>query len=323
MNEKMRNKFTRVEMPKNLINKEIPINHKELIFYESSEYKLTKNNKLSESFYLEEFKVNRYNKQNHWKNKNQIQTFNRDPNNNKLNVRDVIQNLSMTVESNFSIQNTESFLKLSQNKNSPHENLREETFNQDCDNLQKIIFTENVREELDGIPVFQEILDYKFINKSVKIFSPMDTKAIYKINEKLKIPKEHPLWYIFHKFSKSSFGPVSSQHLEELYNLRHIDASIEVRLIDVFKIKNRGPFAYFTLKEIEKENFLLDSVEGSSLLKYLDELNKYKNSATRVEINLKEAKKIKTAVKIEKNNFKKEEADRIKLNQVPIRKDII
>jgi len=137
---------------------------------------------------------------------------------------------------------------------------------------------------------------------------PVDFKLIYKINEKLKFPKEDPLWYIYHIDSKSSFGPISTKSLEVIYNKKNIDGASDVRFIDVFKIKGKGAFAYFKLKDLENPNYLMNNIEGSSLYKYVDELNKYKKDE-----NLKnEVKIINKPTNVQTNQNRTGNAPKVK-----------
>jgi len=108
-------------------------------------------------------------------------------------------------------------------------------------------------------------------------FRKVNIKMVYKINEQLKYPTDDALWYIFHVEAKSSFGPISSKHLEEIYNSKNIDGNSEIRLIDIFKIKNKGAFAYFQLIDIENPMFLKNTIEPSSLIRYTEELKKNQN----------------------------------------------
>jgi hypothetical protein len=89
---------------------------------------------------------------------------------------------------------------------------------------------------------------------------------IFKINEHLQYPREEKLWYIYHTGAKSSFGPLSSPNIKELYESKMLDGMSEVRFIDIYNLKNKKPFEFFHLKEIEHDQFL-DCIEISALLK--------------------------------------------------------
>ncbi len=227
-------------------------------------------------------------------------SFNRNP------INDFINRLEMSKENNFSIDNSfvkndselnltinkkplpeklpndkkyDSDLFKSMNEKSNFTELAEQEF---IEYPQKSILTKEIKRELDDIPILSADTqtNYNFRvgqnNKASNPFTPVDIKTIYKINEKLSYPKDDPLWYIYHTVSKSSFGPVSSTQLEEIYHKKNIDGMSDIRFIDIFKIKNKGSFAYFKLKDLENPNFLTEFVEPSSLLKFLEELNKVK-----------------------------------------------
>ena len=94
----------------------------------------------------------------------------------------------------------------------------------------------------------------------------IDFKNVFRINEFLKYGIDEPLWYIFHPIAKSSFGPCSTENLEEMYNGNMVDGQSEVRFIDIFNISNKKPFSFFKLKEMDEKNFI-DEIEISSLIK--------------------------------------------------------
>jgi len=93
-----------------------------------------------------------------------------------------------------------------------------------------------------------------------------DIKNIHKINEYLQYPNDEPLWYIFHPVAKSSFGPITSKNIEEMYNGKLLNEKSEIRFIDVYTLKSHSPFKFFQLCEISKDGFIKE-IEISSLLK--------------------------------------------------------
>jgi hypothetical protein len=219
------------------------------------------------------------------------------------NIKEFIENLEMTLANNFTLENSyinlnnenkkrmnfESMIGNTNLENNHDSNEVKEEINKNNES-NKTIFTHGIKEEIDSIPInsADHNNNYNFAkpmtnSKSVDSFTPVKIKLIYNINEKLKYPRSDPLWYVYHTVSKSSFGPISSLGLEEIYHQKHIDGQSEVRFIDIFKIRNKGAFAYFKLIEIENPNFLKEMVEPTNLLRYVEELNKIKDS-TRVEI---------------------------------------
>lgn len=98
-------------------------------------------------------------------------------------------------------------------------------------------------------------------NQINKVESTIDEKEvniehICDVNKYLKIDINKPLWYIFHQSAKSSFGPISSEQIAELYTKNVIDGSTLVRLIDIFSYNDLAPFEYFKLKEIDNTSFI-------------------------------------------------------------------
>jgi hypothetical protein len=91
-------------------------------------------------------------------------------------------------------------------------------------------------------------------------------EQLSKINEHLQYPKDENLWYIFHPVAKSAFGPLSSPNIKEMYESKMLDGQSEIRFIDIYNLKNKKPFAFFKLKDIEREGFL-EEIDISPLLK--------------------------------------------------------
>lgn len=91
-------------------------------------------------------------------------------------------------------------------------------------------------------------------------------KNIYKVNEFLQYPKDEPLWYIFHPTAKSSFGPITSINIEEMFNGKMLSEKSEIRFIDIYNLRNKKPFTFFAVKEISNQEFIND-IDISSLLR--------------------------------------------------------
>jgi hypothetical protein len=274
----LKSKFKPQNLPHHLINPEVSKDDRDYLFNTSlNKSHNAKEFSMSESFVQGENTKQKYTKSN-WKNPKINNQSIQKP---SIDVRRVIENLEMSVENSFTVENSYIHLKDQHIKVGEIHSVQE-----DEDNQPSRIFTDNIKSELDNIAkkVTETNKNYNFINHNSKnSFTPVNFRHVYEINKKLKFPRDDPLWYIYHSISKSSFGPISSIQLEELYNLKNIDGQSEVRLIDIFKIKNKGPFAYFRLKEIENINFLKDNIEQTNLLRYLEELNRLKKD---VEIKI-------------------------------------
>lgn len=93
-----------------------------------------------------------------------------------------------------------------------------------------------------------------------------DFRNIQRINKYLGFQGADNLWYIFHPVAKSSFGPCSSENLQEMYNAGMLDGQSELRFIDVYCLRNTEPFSFFKLKDMESQYFL-KKIEPSTILK--------------------------------------------------------
>jgi hypothetical protein len=116
---------------------------------------------------------------------------------------------------------------------------------------------------------------------------PFNINALYLINEKLRIGKSEPLWYLNNLGNKSLYGPISSKEVEGMYMDKKFDGSQEIRLIDIFKQKNKPNYTFFKLKELEQPNFIKE-IDGNLMVKYIDELEKVKSEIIKQETVKKE-----------------------------------
>jgi hypothetical protein len=128
-------------------------------------------------------------------------------------------------------------------------------------------------------------MTFNKVNEIIK--TPFNTNMLFIINEKLKIGKNEQIWYL-QKNEGLIYGPISSKEVESLYMDKQIDGLQEIRLVDVFKIRGRPSYEFFKLKDLENPNFLKDLDTNSSILKYLDELEKVKNELVKQEAIRKE-----------------------------------
>ncbi len=124
----------------------------------------------------------------------------------------------------------------------------------------KINIKEKEIEKVDIDEFFEDETKYSSDPKIV------DIDKIYLINKYLNIDKTKPLWYIYHLIAKSSFGPLSSEQIYEMYKSNIINGLTLIRLIDIFSIENVDSFNYIKLKEIERKIFC-KKIKISSLIK--------------------------------------------------------
>lgn len=315
-------KFKKSDLSQDLLSDEIINTHKDIIFNDDSMNNISQGQSLRDSFYIDGTKQKQRGKnlggnRNEWRGANQSRFFGNagqnalNTTNAYPNLREFINNLEMSRENDFNLENA--YVYADETKKRPrvddsmvgggntmkdmlNDASIEEEFYYSQKNSENIhnntIFTKDIKEKLEEVPVNGVEFNnkYNFSNPSKSknlIFTPVKISMVYKINEKLKYPKGDPLWYIYHTVAKSSFGPISSIQLEEIYNNKNIDGQTDVRFIDIFKIKNKGPFSYFKLKEIENPHFLRDCIDGSSLVRYIDELNKVKKEENHAKVEIK------------------------------------
>lgn len=317
-------KYFDQSFPDNLISQEIAQEDKDLIFLANSTHKNPDTSKynLSDSFYFEDKKKNfrQFNKGAEYNQRGNISKGEKFPNRNEGKKNDLnhhLQNLTMSKEESFHINQ----LDPDPNDTMPKVEKSLQVKSLDLSDNHKVLFNEKVKGELSQIPVEAVEVDsnYNFRKgtKHQNAFVPVDFKKVYQINDKLKYSKDNPLWYIYHEHSKSSFGPISSVHLEEIYHHKNIDGQTEVRLIDVFKVKDKGPFSYFKLKDVETNYFFTDCIESSyTLLKLVDQLNKV--HATEEYERENEKKNKDRLIEVKKNAVKPIATKKTKVKYVDI-----
>lgn len=91
---------------------------------------------------------------------------------------------------------------------------------------------------------------------------------IFTFNSAFNIPNEVECFYFRNKIRGIIFGPVSSLNVQNLYQSNKIDSTFEFRTIDIFSFKDKKPFEFISLKEINKDKWEECIVE-SPLLKYI------------------------------------------------------
>lgn len=91
------------------------------------------------------------------------------------------------------------------------------------------------------------------INQNTEIF---DINHITLVNSHIKISENSPLWYIFHSQANSSFGPISTKVLQNMYAKKVLNEDCKLRFIDTFNLKGCKTFDFFNLKEVGTKRFL-------------------------------------------------------------------
>ena len=110
-----------------------------------------------------------------------------------------------------------------------------------------------------GKDSFQSSRSFIYTNKNTPTNQSeclFDIKVVYNTNKKLHVSYNDPLWYVYNSFLKYSFGPFSSMQLEGMYISKQVLSCTLIRPIDIFKIKNKEPFSYIQLKDLENSNLI-------------------------------------------------------------------
>lgn len=126
-----------------------------------------------------------------------------------------------------------------------------------------------------GGPQIQED-SYNYFKKSTNYMKLPLVDCVYIVNDKINYPRNQPLWYVYHTEAESSYGPLSSEEIEQMINSKLLDAEGKIRLIDVFLYRGCKQFEFFYLKDILLDNFA-DSIKVSNLA-YNFKINNSSNS---------------------------------------------
>ena len=80
-------------------------------------------------------------------------------------------------------------------------------------------------------------------------------ECINLVNSTLNYPKDKPLWYIYHEGAESSYGPLSSNYINEMIDMNLLNENSKIRFIDVFVYRGTEQFEFFYIKDIKTDNF--------------------------------------------------------------------
>ena len=150
------------------------------------------------------------------------------------------------------------------------------------------------------------------INNDLEEYNILAIENIFEINNKFDYPKQSPLFYLKDELNNNSNNlnndiykePLSSNKLKELLKSKKIKPYlINVKLIDIFSMKNHSPFSFFPLNEILEKNWS-KNLEYSPL--FMNIHNKLNEKEKDKE---KEKEKEKEIVKKQEKKQKKKDED--------------
>lgn len=144
----------------------------------------------------------------------------------------------------------------------------------------------------------------------------VDLSGIYEFNKKLSYEFDKPLWYLFNNFTNSSFGPVSSVEVENMYKDGSISDLSYIRLIDLFILKSQNPFSFFQIKDLANAN-LFERMQPSPLNSYIESIRQliFDKDSNTIELQKVEEDKGKTNEAVEEI-----ETIKVSLNSAPKKK---
>ena len=139
------------------------------------------------------------------------------------------------------------------------------------------------------------------IDNEIEENNILDIQNIFEINNKFNYSRDFPVFYLKDNDSNDDIykEPLSTNAIKDLLKNKKIKPFlVNVKLIDIFYMKNLTPFAYFPLNDILEKNWS-KNLEYSNI--FINEHNKLKNKEKK-EIKTKEKKEVKE-IKENKNKI--------------------
>ena len=159
------------------------------------------------------------------------------------------------------------------------------------------------------------------INDELEEYNNLDIENIFEINNNFNYPKDFPVFYLQDESNDNNENslfkePLSTNKIKELLKAKQIKPYlINVKLIDIFSMKNHSPFSFFPLNEILEKNWS-KNVEYSTL--FINTHNKLKEKENKKTEKI--PKKIEKKEKKEIIPKRKEEDITLNLNFSEINK---
>ena len=159
------------------------------------------------------------------------------------------------------------------------------------------------------------------INDELEEYNNLDIENIFEINNNFNYPKDFPVFYLQDESNDNNENslfkePLSTNKIKELLKAKQIKPYlINVKLIDIFSMKNHSPFSFIPLNEILEKNWS-KNVEYSTL--FINTHNKLKEKENKKTEKI--PKKIEKKEKKEIIPKRKEEDITLNLNFSEINK---
>ena len=159
------------------------------------------------------------------------------------------------------------------------------------------------------------------INDELEEYNNLDIENIFEINNNFNYPKDFPVFYLQDESNDNNENslfkePLSTNKIKELLKAKQIKPYlINVKLIDIFSMKNHSLFSFFPLNEILEKNWS-KNVEYSTL--FINTHNKLKEKENKKTEKI--PKKIEKKEKKEIIPKRKEEDITLNLNFSEINK---
>ena len=159
------------------------------------------------------------------------------------------------------------------------------------------------------------------INDELEEYNNLDIENIFEINNNFNYPKDFPVFYLQDESNDNNENslfkePLSTNKIKELLKAKQIKPYlINVKLIDIFSMKNHSPFSFFPLNEILEKNWSKNTEYSTLFINTHNKLKEKENKKTE-----KIPKKIEKKEKKEIIPKRKEEDITLNLNFSEINK---
>lgn len=153
-------------------------------------------------------------------------------------------------------------------------------------------------------------------NKILSIFSSLKSSSSHQtfqierisdLGNYLGFGNYNQFMYIYSHNEKTSIGPYSYNEIRNFYNQKYIDSSTLIRLLDIFKFKNKPPFEFITIKDLINDDISFSNIETNSYLVQLTQTFKTKQEQYKKKQD--DINKLSSLEVFKKKNNEKDEID--------------
>ena len=125
--------------------------------------------------------------------------------------------------------------------------------------------------------------------------------------DKYSIPLEKKTIYLKNKYNNNILGPFNYEELQSMYKDKKYDSNYEFRTIDIYAYAEEDPYNFYSIKDINEENWAEDIIESPNL-EYTELFKKLKELLDGTKKRKIEIKELKEEIEeLKAKNIEKDE----------------